>query len=291
VNTKGKHLILAVGLGLIALFANKLYIESTVEQYKNTKVISVLRAKELIRAGTPLTNKLISVARVPESYSPRARILDSNRGDFLGQELAVDVLKGDYILENYFSTRAAVGNTLSQNLEGAPYRAVNLPVDDVNSLANSIVAGDHIDIVLTFTEAARGQKVSTVFMQNVPVISTGQYSPAAQELGSGPGRGRRAQGYNSLTLKLTAQDAIRLNYARQVGKLSILLRSQRDDKLLAVPPISSISDVLSADDKLAIGQSVQKSSQEAESSADNNKLKAQLKEMLELQQKQKQSAR
>lgn len=160
--------------------------------------------------------------------------------------LATKVLAGDYILETAFTSVGVVGKTLSQQLEGDEFRAITMPVDETNSLARSLVTGDRIDIIFNSRSLPNlRQKVSSILLQNVPIISTGSYSAASQELGDSSKGGR----YSTLTLKLTAQDAARLNYARQAGTISLMLRSIRDNKILDLAPITNIQDLLSAADK------------------------------------------
>lgn len=246
--SKKKQLLIALVVGAIALLGNQMYINSRIGQFQNKKYATVVRAKKAIRAGTTLSVGLIDSAKVPEEFVPRAKIDWASKDQFLGQELAVDVLNGDYILETSFATHGSVGRTLSQQLEGEDFRAITIPVDDTTSFARSLVAGDRIDILYSFSMPFLKQKLTTVLLQNVPIISTGGYSAAQQEMGE---RGRTAK-YSSITLKVTAQDAMRLTYARQAGSIQLLLRSLRDSKAVEIPAITGIQDVLSPADRAMV---------------------------------------
>ena len=279
--TKGKQLIIALGVGALALFGNKTYLDTRVSELSPKSYQSVVRAKTRLRAGTRLTTALVERANVPKAYLPKAAIQWSERDALVGEELSVDVLKGDYILNNYFSVGGSAGKTLSQHLAGENVRAVTLPVDDTNSLADSVVAGDRIDILFTFTMPIVNQKVSTLILQNVLVLSTGGYSQAEQELGARAGRRRK---YNSLTLKLSPEDAMKLNYARQIGKINVMLRSPEDDGLVQSGPVGTIADLLSPSDKEAIAQLAQRL--QGARGSDDQRLKKQLATLLELQRRQ-----
>lgn len=246
---KRKQLIIALVIGALAFFGNKTYLDARVSELSPKKYIAVVRAKTRLRAGTRLAMGMLEQAKVPGNFIPKASVKWSDRGSLVGEELSVDVLKGDYLLNSYFTVSGSVGRTLSQQLSGENFRAITLPVDEVNSLARSIVTGDRIDISLTFMMPVINQKVATTLLQNVLVLATGQYSQVDQELGQ---RGGRKGRYNSLTLKLSIEDAMRLNYARQVGKLGVLLRSPTDDAIANVAPIGSIVELLSPADKEAI---------------------------------------
>lgn len=242
---KKKQLLIALIVGAIALLGNQMYINSRIGQFQNKKVITVVRAKKAIRAGSPFSLSNVEQVRVPEEFVPRAKIEWTAKEQYVGQNLAVDVLAGDYILETSFTAPNSVGRTLSQQLEGEDFRAITIPVDDMASFAKSIIPGDRVDILYSFSMPFLKQRISTILLQNVPIISTGTYSASEQELGDKGKPGR----YNSITLKLTAQDAMRLTYARQAGSLQLLLRSLKNSKPVEMPAITGVQDILSANDK------------------------------------------
>lgn len=242
---KKKQLIIAIVIFVIAFWGTQSYIDSQLEQYKEKKYITVIRAKKSLNAGDTLTAAAIEQAKIPEQYVPKARIRWEEKDQYMQLPLATKVLAGDYILETAFSSIGVVGKTLSQQLENEEYRAITIPVDENSSLARSIVTGDRIDILFTFSLPSTREKITTLLLQNVSVISTGSYSAAAQELGDS---GKSAK-YNTLTLKLSAADAARLNYARQAGNISLMLRSAQDNKPIDLPIMTGVRDILSANDR------------------------------------------
>lgn len=279
--SKGKQLVIALLVGAIALFGNQTYLKSRISELIPKNYATVVRAKSRIQAGTRLTSSMIEPTKVPEKYLPKARIRWVNKDSLIGQELGVDVLKGDYILDSYFTVGGNIGRTLSQQLADDNSRAIALPVDETNSLARSVVAGDRIDIVFTFNMSLINQKVSLPLMQNVLVLATGSYSQVEQELGTGAARGKR---YNSLTLKLPPEDALRLNYARQVGKISILLRNVQNTELADASPIAGVSDLLTGDQREQLAKLVEREGVNQGTSQD--RIKQQLSALLELQRQQ-----
>jgi len=245
---KRKQLLIAVVVFILALLGNRWYITTQVDQVKDRAYVTVVKAKKNLDAGTVLSAGAIESVRVPEQFAPKSRIKWDERDTYLQQPLITKVVGGDYILDTSFGKSTNVGRTLSQQLEGEDFRAITLNVDELNSFSRSITNGDRIDILFTFSAPPIKQKITTILLQNVPVVSTGGYSAASQELGEN-GRGGR---YNTITLKLPSQDAVRLTYARQMGQISLLLRSNRDNKSLDMPPLSGVQDVLSASDKVLI---------------------------------------
>ena len=246
---KRKQLLLAIFVFVVALLGNKWYLGSQMDQMREKKFVKVVKAKKNLEAGATLPGNGIEPVDVPESFVPRARIRWEDRETYVQQPLATNVFAGDYVLETAFAKTGSVGRTLSQQLESDEFRAITLTVDETNSFARSIVSGDRIDILFTFNAPPLRQKITTVLLPNVPVIATGSYSAASQELGDKGNRGGR---YNTITLKVATQDAVRLTYARQAGTINLLLRSINDSKVVDMPALSGVQDVLSASDKALV---------------------------------------
>ena len=280
-NPKRKQLLVAILVGVVAVALNHVYLTNQIEQAGPGKKISIMRAKKQIPAGTTLTAGLIQRAKVPKAFAPKARIAWEDRQLYLGQVVAVDVLRGDYVLDNYFSSRGVLGSVLSEQIDGENARAITLPVDETSSLARSLVAGDRIDILFSFSVPVANTRMTTVLLQNVPVISTGSYSVAEQELGS---RGGRSKRYNTLTVKLGAADAMRLTFARQNGDIHIMLRNNKDNSVVTLPPVTGVVDLLSAEEKEVV---VKAMSARQRNDEEKEKLRQQIQEVFAKQQQQK----
>ncbi|GEM_PF-3987288 len=271
--SKRKQLLFAVIIGIVAVFLNMAYIQSRVDEVTPKQPISVIVAKQPIQAGTALTKSLVKTVRVPKDFVPKVALSEGDLDANLGNELMVDVQSGDYVLDSYFRVKKAVGTRLSDQV-GENLRAISLPVDQNDSFAGSIVTGDKIDLLFTFAIPGSGQTMTTTLLQNVQVIATGSYSVTEQELGE---KGGKAKRYNSLTLLLNSYDATRLNFARQTGKIDILLRNNADNAPIDVRPIGGVMDLLNEQEKAAIERV---RSMTRLSTTEHDNLKAQFKDML-----------
>lgn len=279
-NSKTRNLIGALIIGVIVGSLNYEYINSRVDEFRPRQSVRVTRVKKPITAGGQLIKANTDSVTLPAQFAPKSAITEGELTQYLGQNVTVDIKGGDYLLESYFSTREAVANRLSGLLNGENVRAVSLPVDETISLGRSIQTDDRVDILFTFTIPAAQQKISTVLLQNVPVIATGSFSAADQDTQGGA----RKAPYNILTLALPVQDAVRLNYARQVGQVSLMLRSQDDKSLVQTEPISSVVDILSAGDRARIEEMRRQDAAQTATTAD--KFKDQLRELMDKQRNQ-----
>lgn len=137
------------------------------------------------------------------------------------------------------------------DLIGDGCRAVTFAVDSVASVNGFIRPGSRVDVVLTAAESNLGlltgtnvgnrdQIVSSVILQNVPVIAVGR----EYELDGAEGS------YGSITLNLPTRAAIMMIQARSMGQITYMLRNvrdtatERDRNALTVAPGTSFGEAV-----------------------------------------------
>ncbi|MEZ4754385.1 MAG: Flp pilus assembly protein CpaB [Bdellovibrionota bacterium] len=103
-------------------------------------------------------------------------------------------------------------------------RAVTIEVDAISGLEGHALPGTRVDIVLTYT--VDGGLTSKVIVQNARVLSYGgDQTPVGQQMAiSRPMTTKR-----TITLDASPQDALKIQTSRQLGRLSLLLRSPDDN--------------------------------------------------------------
>ncbi|MCB0317989.1 MAG: Flp pilus assembly protein CpaB [Bdellovibrionales bacterium] len=103
-------------------------------------------------------------------------------------------------------------------------RAVTIEVDAISGLEGHALPGTRVDIVLTYN--SDGNLTSKVIVQNARVLSYGgDQTPVGQRMAiSQPMAPKR-----TITLDVSPQDALKIQTSRQLGRLSLLLRSPDDN--------------------------------------------------------------
>ena len=278
---KKKQLFMAIGLGAVALLLNKWYLDKRISDVSEKEKVSVVVASSQIEAGTKLSSSQVKTVEVPKRYAPVNAIRKNEVSVFVGQDIAVNVPKGDYILESFFAEgiKANAGRKLSDQIQNDQLRAITIPVDENNSLSRSVVAGDHIDIQFSLAVPGSSDRASVMFLQDVPVLATGTYSAAEQE-----GRSQANKRYASLTLLLPVQDAMRLSFARQAGQITVLLRGTKSNGSVEVAPIAGVKDILTQQQREVVDRMA--SSRILGENASGDQIRNQLKELLEKQRNQ-----
>ena len=100
-------------------------------------------------------------------------------------------------------------------------RAVTVPVDEISSLSGMVEPGDLIDIVVSINKDKRN--FTFTLLQSVTVLATG--TKASQDERDPEGRSRT---FSTITLDTTPEDAKRVIAAREVGRVTALLRAPND---------------------------------------------------------------
>lgn len=226
INFNKTWLVLGVALlvGLLAALLAQNYLSGKVAaiEAKNQKqMLGLIVASKDLPSGTPLNNENVAVREIPVDFAHSSAVLPEHFEKVEGVNLAYNVRKGEMILWSQlegeksptFSARIAPGR-----------RAVTVPVDEINSISGLLEPGDFIDLVLTVTEDR--EKIAVPIIQSVRVMATGQRVIDDEQGGAG-------RMYTTVTLDATPQEAEDVIIARDLGKITALLRNPEDRE--AVP--------------------------------------------------------
>jgi pilus assembly protein CpaB len=220
-------IIAALLAGLLAVLLLNLYIGS-LQQSLAPDMTSVLVSTHALTPGAVLDAKDITEAQRPTQALPKLAIKWEERSLYLGQRLDLPVPEGDYLLASYFGGAAITAQRLSEKIDAkANQRAVTIPVSDETSLERSLRPADRVDLLLTYTKTEVGAAktatagtaatkiVTTPLLENIYVVSTGQYGVVSQQ-------------YNTITILVSPDEAKLLIWAMKLGELSVTLRNPKD---------------------------------------------------------------
>ncbi len=174
--------------------------------------------------------------------------LDSKPADFNGAVARRAFEKGEPILKSQL-VRSTEGGFMSAVLEPGK-RAVSIAVDATSGNAGFIFPGDHVDLILT--HAVNRQSVETraseTFVEDVRVLAIDQMLDNPDN---------KAVLAKTVTLEVTPKQAEEINLAKDLGKISLSLRSLATEKkavVVATPPVAGANEPDSLDDLLKAKQ-------------------------------------
>jgi pilus assembly protein CpaB len=203
-------LVMAIGLGMAAVVMAGYWLNSKSSVLTSHVVIS----KEDLQIGTRLQPNMVEVVDWP-STSPIKNPMTSVQ-QVSDRVVNVPVFKGEPIL---MSKLAAVGETggLSAVLhEGR--RAVTVKVNEIVGVAGFALPGTFVDVMVN-TVDVHNSALSKIVIERIKVLAVAQ---DVSNLETKP------KVVNAVTLEVTPAQAEKIDLARSVGSLSLVLRSQVD---------------------------------------------------------------
>ena len=215
-------LLAALGVGGLAAYGAKNYLSAQMAEIeareKNKAMVQMVVAKTDLEKGRALSSENVAVRPVPKEWAHSGAITPDQFGRAEGSVLAYPANAGEPVIWAQLEGQRAP--TFSARLTQGR-RAVTVPVDEISSLSGMVEPGDLIDIVVSINKDKRN--FTFTLLQSVTVLATG--TKASQDERDPEGRSRT---FSTITLDTTPEDAKRVIAAREVGRVTALLRAPND---------------------------------------------------------------
>jgi len=187
----------------------------------NLGTVSLLSPERAVRAGTKLGDVRFKEVFWPRSQVPEEAVRDA--AELQNMYAKVDLSPGIPVQRIHLS-REGMLNSLALTPRN---RAVSIEVDETAGLEGHALPGTKVDVVLTFNEG--DQLVSKVIVQNARVLSYGGDTSTAADRNGVQGELRVRRTSRTITLDVSPKDALQITTARQLGRLSLIMRAADDD--------------------------------------------------------------
>lgn len=171
-----------------------------------------------IQLGTRLNSQMLKTVDWPSGSIPPGAVAKVEPLE--DRVVKTSVLRGEPILEPKLAPLGTKGGLSAVIPEGK--RAMTVRVNDVIGVAGFALPGNYVDIVVnTQVEGeGRGEKqISKIVLEQILVLAVAQESSRDET---------KPRVVNAVTLELTPEQAEKLDLARSVGTLSLVLRNQID---------------------------------------------------------------
>jgi pilus assembly protein CpaB len=209
-------LVLSVVIGLGATLVAAGWI-SQKGQVASTKVVV---AAADIQLGSRLNSQMLKTVDWPAGSIPTGAITKAETLE--DRVVRTSVLRGEAILEAKLAPVGTKGGLSAVIPEGK--RAMTVRVNDVIGVAGFALPGNHVDIVVNTQLESGGsgrgdRQISKIVLENILVLAVAQEANRDET---------KPRVVNAVTLELTPEQAEKLDLARSVGTLSLVLRNQID---------------------------------------------------------------
>ena len=208
----------SIGLGAVILASNWMSNQAIVASSK------VVVAASDIDIGSPLTTQMLTLSDWPKGSMPKGAYTDIKALDT--RVLKISLLRGEPVLESKLAPIGATGGLSA--VIGKGNRAMTVRVNDVVGVAGFALPGNYVDIVVnTEDESVKSDNVnksiSKIVLEHILVLAVAQ-----EQLRDDT----KPKVVNAVTLEVTPEQAEKLDLARSVGTLSLVLRNQIDNSLV-----------------------------------------------------------
>ena len=178
-----------------------------------------------IGLGARITPEMVRMVDWPSGAVPPGIFNDAKLLDARVARTAMQ--RGEPIMENKLAPPGTKGGLSAVVAEGK--RAITVRVNDVVGVAGFALPGNFIDILVNTQEdgaraGSRDQSISKIVLEHILVLAVAQESARDET---------KPKVVNAVTLEVTPDQAERLDLARSVGTLSLVLRNQVDPVAVA----------------------------------------------------------
>ncbi|WP_229424954.1 MULTISPECIES: Flp pilus assembly protein CpaB [unclassified Massilia] len=212
-------LIVALVIGGGAALAARSYLNrqmASIEAKAKGSTVTAIVAKGDIPKGTRLSAENMALRPIPVEFAHSVAVTPDDFERIDGQVLAYPVKSGEMIMWGLLETQKVP--TFSARVETGR-RAMTVPVDEINSISGMLEPGDTIDLMVSLDR--EGKKFTFPLLQSVDVMATGQRSEDDP-------KGGEPRQYTTVTVNTSPAEARQLIAAREMGKLTALLRNPQD---------------------------------------------------------------
>lgn len=209
-------LFVAMLAGLAAVVLGTKWLQAQSAGDGNRIVVAAIE----LPLGGRITQEAIRLVEWPSGSVPTGAFKDLAALD--GRVAITGIQPGEPILESRLAPVGTKGGLSAVVPEGK--RAITVRVNDVVGVAGFALPGNYVDILVnTQKEDARSgdkdQMISKIVLERILVLAVAQEANRDET---------KPKVVNAVTLEVTPEQAERLDLARSVGTLSLVLRNQID---------------------------------------------------------------
>jgi pilus assembly protein CpaB len=208
-------LVLSVVIGLGATIVAAGWIAQQ-GQVASSKIVV---AAGDIQLGSRLSAQMLTTVDWPSGSIPPGAVTKAEALE--DRVVKTSVLRGEPILEAKLAPLGTKGGLSAVIPEGK--RAMTVRVNDVIGVAGFALPGNYVDIVVNTqldSDRGRGDKqISKIVLEHILVLAVAQEASRDET---------KPRVVNAVTLEVTPEQAEKLDLARSVGTLSLVLRNQVD---------------------------------------------------------------
>jgi pilus assembly protein CpaB len=181
------------------------------------KTTQVVVAKSNLAQGQAVGGATLELLSWPAANVPEGAFVDVKQLE--GRVVRAVVYKGEPILQAKLApvgTKAGLDSVIADGK-----RAITVKVNEVYGVAGFLQPGSYVDLLVNLRDN-KESPLSRIVLDRVLVLAVAQNTDRPEE--------GKARVVNAVTLEVTPEQAEKIDLARSIGTLSLVLRNQVDQK-------------------------------------------------------------
>jgi len=218
---KNTRALVMIGISILAAFAAVWVASRWIAQEASMKTSRVVVAAQDIPIGSQITAQMLRSVDYPAASVPTGSVQDEKR--LVDRVVITTVHKEEPLLLVKLAPEGAKAGLSSIVAKGK--RAITVKVNEVVGVAGFALPGNYVDVMVNTQEegargnAAKDMTLSKIVLERILVLAV------AQETSTDVNKPKVV---SAVTLEVTPEQAEKLDLARSVGTLSLVLRNQGD---------------------------------------------------------------
>lgn len=216
-------LVVSVVLGLAVSVLAVGWVSKKGSIASNKVVVAIMD----IELGTRLSPQMLTTVDWPSGSVPEGAFTDIK--ELPDRVVKTSIQRGEAILGRKLAPVGTQGGLSAVIAEGK--RAMTVRVNDVIGVAGFALPGNYVDVMVSAQQDKEGaktheekQQISKTVLSHVLVLAVAQEASRDDT---------KPKVVNAVTLELTPEDAEKLDLARNIGSLSLVLRNQVDTNIVS----------------------------------------------------------
>jgi pilus assembly protein CpaB len=206
-------LFLALLSGVAAMVLGAKFVGNS-----SASTTSIVIAAQDIPMGSPITSAMLSEASWPVENKPVGATTKAS--DLVGRVTISGLVKGEPVLESRLAASGSKGGLTAAIPEG--FRAITVRVNEIVGVAGFALPGSFIDLMVNVKRPGDEGSISKIVLEKIKILAIAQETQADAS---------KPKVVNAVTLEVTPEQAEKIDLARSVGSLSLVLRGQSDQAI------------------------------------------------------------
>lgn len=214
---KSTRAIIMLILSLVAGVAAVLLAARWMGQQAAGSQTQVLVATRDLELGQAITPGMLQEIAWPAATLPSGSFSDPKKLE--GRVVRSSIFKGEPILTPKLAPEGTKAGLDSVIKDGR--RAITVKVNEVVGVAGFLAPGSYVDLLVNIKDD-RENPLSRIVLERIMVLAVAQEANRGDET--------KPKVVNAVTLEVTPMEAEKIDLARNIGTLSLMLRNQVDTK-------------------------------------------------------------